>query len=150
MLPLPTLRNQLADHLEQLNPAEFKQLIDLSDYLGEKANPSNPSGHLPEGSISNLLNRQSPATRKAFNMLSEIIETPREMPFQPKQSEGEILDSLGFDAASGTAIKAALDTSHVLAETIDRLGGSDGSRPDEPLTRRDIVAAAFDQHSQGD
>lgn len=146
---IPTLRNQLADHLESLSPDEFGQLSDLSAYIGEKT-AHGATGQMPEGSISNLLNRQSPSTRKAISMLSEIIETPREMPFQPKKSEAEILDELGFDADSGLTVKSALDTAHVLAETIDRLGGSDGSRPAEPLTTRDILSAAYDQHSQGD
>ena len=146
---MKTLRNQLADHIEAMNPDEFKQLSDLSAYIGEKTR-AGADGSMPEGSISNLLNHQSPKTRKAINMLSEIVETPREMPFAPKRSEAEILDELGFDADSGLTVKSALDTAHVLAETIDRLGGSDGSRPAEPLTTRDILSAAYDQHSQGD
>lgn len=141
-----SLRNQLADHIASLNPEEFSQLRDLSDYLGEKAGRGNPSGRMAEGSIATLLNRQPPRIRQAMKMLNEVIESPREMPFQDKLSESQILDKLGLDHEAGATVKAALDYADVQQGVMSRMG-TDSDRPEEPPSTRDIISAAIDFHA---
>lgn len=130
--------------LAGMTPDEQAQTQHLLQYLHEKA--TSPSGHMAEGSVSALLNRQSPAVRNAFARFNEAMETPRIRPFDEKWSEADYAEAAGLDPATSTQIKAAIDTSEVLNRTIDRLGGSDATRPDEPLSTRDVISAAIDFH----
>lgn len=135
-------RDELANHIASLTPAEKLQLADLGDYLGERAGPNNPTGFIAERSVQNLLNQQTPGIQRAIKGLQEVISTPREMPFQPKFSEAENLDHLGFDAYSGQMIQDALDTGDVIAGLSARMGADE---PDSTPTDRDIMSAAYDK-----
>ena len=136
---------------EHLTDVELQEMSDLSDYLKEKAGRGS-TGHLhsSECSIGEMLNKASPAVRGAFKRMSDVAESPRELPFYPKRSEAEFFDKLGLDAEAGVVAKSALDGQHVMGELQSRMG-TDSDREPEPISRREQVSAAFDsavaQHS---
>jgi hypothetical protein len=129
-----------------MSHADQQQLQSVLEYMHERA--SDPSGYVGEGGIPALINRQSPAVRKALGQISELMETPRNRPFMEKWSEHQNADAMGLDPQTSVTIKQALDTSDVISGTIDRLGGSDATvlPPEEPSTR-DVMSAAFDKFS---
>jgi hypothetical protein len=133
-----------------MSPADQQQLQQVLEYMHERA--GDPNGYVAEGGIPALINRQSPAVRNALGQISEAMETPRNRPFTPKWSEAQNADALGLDPQTSVTIKQALDTSDVLAGTIERLGGSDADHAAElnspELSRQEQIAAAFDLHSQ--
>lgn len=129
--------------LQGLSPDEQQELIDIATYLGEKAGPGNPSGHMAEGSVAALLNRASPKVREKFMRLTEAIDTPRFQPFQPKRSEGERADEFGLDPDITQTVKSALDNQDVMA-SLQRRMGSDRDMPDTPPTMREVMSAAYD------
>jgi len=143
---MTTPSQHLADYIACLTAEECAQLQDLSEYLGEKAGPGNPTGRMAEKSIPKLLNAQPEKVRQAVKGLQDVISAPRELPFQEKRSEAENLNRLGLDHESGSAIMATLDTSDVITGIQSRLG-TDASRQDDPITTRDILSAAYDQHA---
>lgn len=132
--------------LQGLSPDEVREFIDIVDYLGEKAGPSNPSGHLPEGSIASLLNKSSPNVRDRLRLLTDTLQTPRSMPFTDKLSEGQVADAFGLDPDAATTTLAALDMGDVIHGVQKKLGGTDADRPQEPLTMRDEIEAAMAAH----
>ena len=133
--------------LNSLSPPEREQFMDLLAYLNEKATDGK-GGYMAEGSVAQLLNKQSPRIQAAFKAIDQFAETPRFEPFQPKLSEAERFDELGLDAESGLTIKAALDTMAVSHGLQSRLG-TDKDLPDTPPTMRDVMASAYDA-LQGD
>ena len=140
--------------LQGLSPDEQQELADIVTYLGEKAGPGNPSGMMAEGSIASLLNRASPKVREKFMRLSEVLEVPRHLPFQPKRSEGQIAEDFGLDGATSETVKSALDGQHVAAG-LQRRMGTDSQLPDREPTLRELLLAAHDSaptrlHPSGD
>jgi len=135
--------------LEQLTQGlsreQMQEFADALSYLDQRLN--NNMGQSPEGSSSAILNKLSPAVRQRFQMLSEFIEQPRALPFQPKRSEAQNMDALGIDPTNGGIIKDSLDGNEVTSRVIDRLGGAD--RPSQsPPSLRELLAASVDAHSK--
>lgn len=132
----------------KLNADELIEFEQARDYLAEKASytPQQQRQHgFAEGSVGNLLNSLSPNVRKMFKAIDTAMETPRLAPFQPKMSEAEVADALGFDPYAATEIKAALDIQDVASGIQSRMGTD---QPDtSPPTMRDNIAAAFDAHA---
>lgn len=123
-----------------LSPAEAQELQNILDYISEKIATNAP---LAEGNIGTLLNRASPNVRQRFQMISEFMETPRTMPFQPKFDERDRADFLGLDPDEAEQGKAALDALEVSGKLQQRMG-TDAQRPKAPLTLREQVAAALE------
>lgn len=131
--------------LGAIPPDQRQQFMQLLDYLHEKALA--PDGTpLAEGSVAQLLNGQTPEVRRALAAVSQFVEDKRYEPYAPKHSESDRFQQLGLDPDAGVTIKAALDSLDVNSRVIDRLGGDDSTRPPEPLTLRDMVAASVEQH----
>ena len=138
----PNVLNALLMGLNQEQVTELQQLL---VYLGEKAGPENPSGHLPEGSVAALLNRASPAVRQKIAMLSDIVETPRHKPFESKLSEADWFERLGADVPAALNVKSALDGQEVAGKLQSRMG-TDASLPPKELTMRELLTAAVEKH----
>jgi hypothetical protein len=135
MTPLDELTANLT-HAEKLELAQAIQ------YLNESAD----KGHTNEsGGVSTVLNRLSPNVQQAFKLWSEVVETPRTMPFTPKMSEADYADAFGLDPDKSQLVKAALDGNEVASRLTDRMGGAD--KPSTaPPTLRELVAAAVARH----
>jgi len=131
-------------NLEQLtqglNPDQTQEFVDALSYLTERLD--NDQGTSPEGTSAAILNRLSPAVRQRFQMLSEFIEQPRALPFQPKRSEAQNMDALGLDAYNGGIVKDSLDGLEVSGRLQQRMG-TDRQRKQEPITRREMISAAL-------
>ena len=131
--------------VDHLNLEELQEFADASDYLKEKAGSNNPSGHIAEGSIGRLMNSLSPRVKAAFQNISRTIESPRHRPFHEKFSETDQLVSMGF-GHEAQMVKDVLDVEEV-AGRIQQDLGTDADLPEQPLTMRDNISAAFDAHS---
>lgn len=137
-------RHRAADTIETLNPRDREQLVDILHYLGEHAG-ANGRGQMAEGSIASLVLRQNPAVRTALLALHDTITSPRDMPYQRKMSEAEIIDYLGGDVHAGLMAVAALDGMEVTGGLIGRMG-DDSDLPAPPRTLKDDVTDALDAH----
>lgn len=133
------------DNFEQLtrglSKSELTEFLQAVDYLQQGVERGGVS---EAGGASTVLNRMSPKVRERFNMIRELVAQPRFRPFAEKYSESEQLDKLGFDAALAQPVVDALDGNEVSARVLEKLGGSDANRPREPISRRDMVAAALE------
>lgn len=132
--------------LGHLSHEERQQVEDVIHYLTEKASSSD--GHIPEGSVATLLNRQPPRVREVFRLLSELVEFPRPAPFQPKMSEADHFELLGLDPEKSMTIKSALDGQEVAASLQDRMG-TDATRKQDPISLREQIAAAMEANQNG-
>lgn len=121
------------------------QLADLIEYLPGIVE----TGHVPEGSVGQLFNKQPPEIRAILAAIGEAAATPRDRPFVEKESPAERFASFGFDPQVAVPIADAIDGQYVAHSLQERMG-NDSQLPDEPLSTRDILAAAYDQHSQGE
>lgn len=130
-----------------LNQSERNQVADLLDYMTSVA--TSPNGHVPEGSIATLLNRQSPRIREVFSTLSKGMETPRIAPFDHKHTEAEWAQVLGLDPTVAQSVKAALDGQEV-AHSLQRRMGTDTSLPETPVSHKEVLEAAYDLHNRPD
>lgn len=130
--------------LSGLNQSEQQELQNAIDYLAEHAN-----GDVPEGSISRVINGLSPRVRHQFVILSEMLDTPRAAPFQPKMGNDEYAQALEADPQMLASIKGRMDADAV-AEGLQRRLGTDASaqyeQSEQPLSRREQVAAAIKLH----
>jgi hypothetical protein len=129
--------------LDRCSPEERQQVYDMLAYLKEAAT----RGRIPEGTVQNLLNKQSANVREVFSTFDKLLETPRIAPFDPKLSAEDHIELLGMDKDSTLTIKRGLDDAYIASELTDRLGGSDATRDPEPITMRDQLGAAVDLHS---
>jgi hypothetical protein len=137
--------NPLDELTQNLTYDEKVEMAQAIQYLTEAAERG---GTVESGGASAVINRLSPAVQQAFKLWSEVVETPRTMPFTPKMSEADYADSFGLDAEKSQLIKSALDGNEVTQRVIDRLGGAD--RPSQsPPSLRELLAASVDKHSQG-
>lgn len=127
-----------------LNQAERNQVADLLDYMTSVA--TSPNGHVPEGSIATLMNKQSPRIREVFSTLSKGMELPRIAPFDHKHTEAEWAQALGLDPNIAQSVKAALDGQEVAAG-LQRRMGTDTSLPQNPITHKEVLEAAYDRHA---
>ena len=135
--------------LKGLTPEQQQELIDISDYLAERADPDqNPHGLVAEGSIASVLNKASPPVREKLSRLVEALQTPRFAPFQPERSEAERAEEFGLHPERATTVLAALDGQHVLHGLQQRMG-TDSQLPRTPPSMADLLAAAYDKHSGG-
>lgn len=115
------------------------QLADLLEYLpGVVAN-----GHVPEGSVGALFNRQPPEIRAILAAIGEAAATPRDRPFVPKESPAERFDSFGLDPATCVPVADALDGQYVAQSLQERLGTD---QPDTTPSDREIISAACEAH----
>ena len=127
--------------------AEQRELLQTMNYLTEVA--YRPDGRSPEGSAAAIINKQSPAVRQAFAVISEVLETPRTRPFTEKWTEGQNAEEMGLHPETTTHIKSALDGQYVAHQLQERMGtDADTPTSNEPDTR-DILSAAYDLHTQG-
>ena len=141
---MPQLQQSAIDLVANtLTPDEQAQFADLLEYIQEFAGAGG-SGQIPEGSIGQLLNGQPPAIRKAFGMMSEIMETPRHKPFEEKWSEADWAEAGGLDPTTATNVKAALDGQYVMAGLQKKMPPDAPS--DAPPTRREQIEAALRAH----
>ena len=132
--------------LQGLNPEQQQELIDIADYLAERADPAqNPHGFVPEGSIASVLNKASPAVREKFMRLSEALQTPRFAPFQPERSEAERAEEFGLHPERATTVLAALDGQNVL-HGLQKSMGTDKDLPRQPPSMKDLLSAAYEAH----
>lgn len=136
----PRVLNALLMGLNQDEVTELQQLV---TYLGEKAGPSNPSGHMPEGSVASLINRASPKVRAKMAMISDMVEYPRTKPFEEKWGEDEYFSRLGMDVPASLKVKEALDGQEVMGKLQQRMG-TDADMPQKELSRREVIAAALE------
>ena len=134
--------NALLAGLSQEEATELQQLL---VYLGEKAGPGNPTGHLPEGSVASVINRASPAVRQKMAMINDIVETPRHKPFEEKFSEAEWFRRLGADVPASLNVKGALDGQEVMSKLQQKMG-TDSDMPKKELSDREIIEAAMAKH----
>jgi len=134
-------QHPLVSLLGDLSSAEQQEFIDAVDYLTEKG----ADGQVPEGSITKVLASLSPRVRNTFALLNEALDTPRVAPFATKRSEAEKAAVLGFDPEVTQQVKGRLDQETVTAGLQSRLG-TDRDLPQEPLSRRDVIAAALEAH----
>ena len=134
----------LIGHLDQ---SERNQVADLLQYMTSVA--TSPNGHVPEGSIATLLNKQSPRVREVFSTLSKGMETPRIAPFDHKHTEAEWAQVLGLDPSVAQSVKAALDGQEVAA-TLQKKMGTDTGLPQGPITHKEVLEAAYDLHNRPD
>lgn len=128
--------------INSLAPADRLELADYLEYVFEKSDPKkNPGGHLPEGSLADLFNKQNPRVKAALVAMDKIIETPRFEPFMPKVSEAERLQDLGMPIEAGLTLKGASDAIDVGARLQSKMG-TDRSLPPKPPTLRDHLSVA--------
>ena len=132
--PLHALLDGLT-HAEQI---EFAQAV---QYIDQRM--SNNQGQSPEGTIAAILNKLSPAVQEKFQLLSQVLETPRVAPFAPKMTQADHLEAFGLDPVHGGLAKDALDGLEVAGRLQQRMG-TDANRKQGPLTRREQISAAFD------
>lgn len=134
--------NPLDELTANLTHAEKVEMAQAIQYLNESAD----KGHTNEsGGVSTVLNRLSPNVREAFKLWSEVVETPRTMPFTPKMSEADYADAFEMDPNKSQLVKAALDGNEVASRLTDRLGGPDRNKASPP-TLRELIAAALIRH----
>ena len=130
--------------VEDLNPQERQELVDAIDYLAEHARTG-----MPEGSVARVINGLSPTVRAKFELVSEMLETPRMRPFDPKMGNDEYADAFGADPRTLERIKQRMDAGDVAAG-LQRRMGTDASlaygQPDKPLSLREQLAAAHKIH----
>ena len=81
----------------------------------------------------------------AVGTLSELLDTPRMMPFQPKMAQGDYADTLGLDRGTTAVLKQRLEDEDLTASLQARMG-TDADLPQPELTRRDQIAAALEAH----
>ena len=132
---------QLLAGLDQNERQEFQDAV---DYLTEMSG----RGKVPEGSIARILNQLSPNVRDAFGTLSELLDTPRTAPFQPKMAQGDYADVLGLDRGTTAVLKQRLEDEDLTASLQARMG-TDRDMPQPDLTRREQIAAALEAHQGG-
>ncbi len=134
----------LAALVEDLSLSERQELQDAITYLTEHAQ----SG-MPEGSVARVINGLSPAVRAKFELVSQMLETPRMAPFQPKMGNDEYAEAFGADPATLERIKQRMDAGTV-ATGLQRRMGTDASlaygAQSAPLTLKEQLAAALDLH----
>ncbi len=138
----PALKPKAQQIIDACPPHLRSQLADLLEYLPGIVQ----NGHVPEGSVAALFNKQPPEIRAILNAIGEAADTPRDRPFVPKETRAERFDSFGLDAFTCVPIADAMDGQYVMESLQDRMG-TDAQQPDEPLTTRDILSAAYDAHS---
>jgi hypothetical protein len=132
----------LAELLNGLSRPQLEEFADAVDYLTSLSQ----TGHVPErGGIGEIMNRLSPAVRERFDLLSQVMETPRVQPFAPKLSEADHANAMGFDPDLSQTVKAAMDGQYVAGKLQQRMG-TDAQRKPDPISRRDQVAAAWEKH----
>jgi hypothetical protein len=137
-------QSPLAALLEGLNREQLQEFAEATDYLASLSQ----TGNVPERSgIGEILNRLSPAVREKFQLLSNVLETPRTQPFAPKLTESDYARTFGFDPALTETVKASMDGQEVMGRLQQRMGTDQPSN--EPLSRRDMVEAAMAKHSKG-
>jgi hypothetical protein len=137
-------RHQLADYIENLakrSPESWQQLCDIAHYLGERATAD---GVLPEGAITNLIQRQTPEVRYALYGIQEVMQTPRDAPFANKLSESDWAHRLGLDPQATVNVLAALDGMDVLGGLAVRMK-PDYELPPKPATLRDHLTQAANE-----
>lgn len=130
--------------LSPLDQSERQEFQDAVDYLTEMSG----RGKVPEGSIARILNQLSPNVRDAFNTLSELLDTPRTAPFQPKMAQGDYADVLGLDRGTTAVLKQRLEDEEITAGLQSKMG-TDRDMPQPELTRREQIAAALEAHQGG-
>lgn len=141
----PALR-QLIRHL---SPDERIELEQIADYLSEHATPGRNSKPMPEGSVARVINGASPNVRHALQTLSQTLDTPRTLPFQPKLTQEQIANTIGLDPRTTAAIKQRLEDEDIAAGLQAKMGtdASDAwNKPLSPPTDREIISAAVDAH----
>lgn len=125
--------------LSLLTPQEREELATIMSYF------ENPS---PHESVASVLNNASPRVRQVFAIASEILDTPRFAPFEPKLQPSDIAEHvLGLDPKSAMSVKDSLDGDYVKAQLQKRMG-TDADGPPPPLTTRDIIAQAMARHEE--
>jgi hypothetical protein len=125
-----------------LSPTQLQELEDFATYVTEHATAGKP---FPEGSLTRVVNNLSPQAQAKIRLLSDLLDTPRILPFTESRSESDIARHFGLDPFTTEVAKGVLDGEEVLSRLQDRLGRSE---PDtsEP-TRREQVAAAMEIHN---
>ena len=96
-----------------------------------------------ENGIGGVINRLSPPVREVFQLFSTMLETPRIAPFTPKMSEADYAATLGMVPENVETLKAALDQQEVMGRLQSRMG-TDRTKPQEPISRREQIAAALE------
>lgn len=137
---IPTNNDAIAMLTQGLSPDEMQELVDVLDYLGERV----PAGSLAEGSVATLLNKASPNVRNVISRVSNLMETPRHLMFQPKISERLHAELLGLDPQIAETTKSILDTQQVADGVMKRMGGGDSTLPPKELSRREVIEAAME------
>jgi hypothetical protein len=124
----------MTSHLRQ-------DLDDTMTYLAQAAR----TGYT-EGNVGKVLNGRSPEVRQVLRAIKQRMDSPRDMPYQPKLSEHEQAERLGLDPELATRINDSLDGLEVTSRLQSRLG-TDADLPDEPLSRREQIATALEHHA---
>ncbi len=130
--------------VEGLTPEERQELQDAIDYMAEHAHTGTP-----EGSIARVVNGLSPNVRAKFELVSEMLETPRMRPFDPKMGNDEYAEALGADPQTLANVKNRLDSAAVV-QGLQRRMETDASlaygQPEQPLSLKEQLAAALEAH----
>lgn len=124
--------------------SRFDSIRDTAAYLNEHAKTD--FRHMPEGTISNVLNRASPEVRQALSShylaAQNLIESGgRLMPFEQK------LDVHLPDGMAKTYQRAEDEQTYVGLN--ERMGTAEQSQriiDETPVSLRDIVSASMDHH----
>ena len=139
----------LAAIVEGLTPQERQELVDAIDYMSEHSQSGQP---LPELTVSRLINQLSPNVRQRFELVSQMLETPRMRPFDPKLGNDEYAEALGADPQTLANVKRGMDDD-AIAAGLQRRMGTDAQmiydNGDKPLTLREQLRAAHKIHGGG-
>lgn len=124
-------------------PQEQQELKAIQDYLHQHA--ASDFRHMPEKTVSAVLNKASPAVRahmlKNQQFVEHVINGGRSEPFQPPLT----IDPSRVDKAT-EAIAAKARTEDMTHALLSRMGTDQSAITDTPPTTRDYVEAAFDHH----
>lgn len=138
----PLLQELVAD----LQPQQRQELADAISYMTEHASTGRPP---PEGGYARIINQLSPQVRSKFELISQLLETPRMMPFQPKLGNDEYSALLDADPQLMANVKRGMDDEDIAAQ-LQRKMGTDASaqygKEPAPMTLREQLAAALDLH----
>jgi len=133
----PTRSQIIADALDKATAPKGPQTI---------LQRLNSPGRMLPGEATKLMSACTPQEQALLLELHERANQSDQYGKYARETTGEMLERMDAHPQVETFLNA-MDTDLLTAQLIERRGGSDDRLPIPPVTRADVIGAAFDAHS---